>query len=427
MISEAEAFVRHNAHDCLAPHHEKDYRALQLFAPAFMTGRTLVALRISSEGTLELNILQGTGVITSWGMVVIHKGHPPPTWNTHHRAPRALSALSKVARDIEAHGWASFLERGEGVGVPMVSKQHPCYRCRQPQTPCRAGEGDPVADRPDWDPADVPDLPYTTRLQDRPSFKHGLIGQEVFAGWAGWTAGLRHQGFKRVPVELYADPLRTQDPQPEHDLTKAPVIKRLRDLAAAAPAPGVPNVWQFGSPCTTYCDFQLLNGGTRTHARPEGDGSRPDELLGNQFADLSASLCESLFEHGREFAFESSAPSGRYPKIWDMPSMRRLRKRTGARIVAMDMCAWYLGAEEGTPGHFHRKRTCQARYRPNGTRSQTQPPASAPSKQGGGRRGCEAFVWSAMTARYRCRSCRAPIPHAIGGLRNTQGPSTRSP
>ena len=33
MISQAEAFVRHNTHDCLAPHHEKDYRVLQLFAP----------------------------------------------------------------------------------------------------------------------------------------------------------------------------------------------------------------------------------------------------------------------------------------------------------------------------------------------------------------------------------------------------------
>ena len=75
MISEAEAFVRRNAHDCLAPHHEKDYRVLQLFAPAFMTGRTLVVLRISSKGTLELDVLRGTGAITSWGMVVIHKGH----------------------------------------------------------------------------------------------------------------------------------------------------------------------------------------------------------------------------------------------------------------------------------------------------------------------------------------------------------------
>ncbi|CAE7252651.1 unnamed protein product, partial [Symbiodinium pilosum] len=147
MISEAEAFVRHNAHDCLAPHHEKDYRVLQLFAPSFMSGRVLVVLR--------------------------------------------------VVRDLEAQGWASFLESGEGVGA------------------------DSTTDRPDWDPAEVPEFP-STRLQDRPSFKHG---QEVFAGWAGWT-----------------------DPQAEHDLTKAPVVKRLRDLAAATPAaPGVPNFWQFGS------------------------------------------------------------------------------------------------------------------------------------------------------------------------------------
>ena len=226
-----------------------------------MTGRTLVVLH--SKGTLELGVLRGTGAITSWGMVVIHKGHmralPLPGMRIiellEHFRP-----LGKVVRDIEAQGWASFLEHGEGVGVPMVSKQRPCYWCCQPQTPCRAGEGDPVADRPAWDPADV---------QDRPSFKHGLIGQEVFAGWAGWTAGLRHQGFScAVPVELYADPLRVQDPQPEHDLTKAPVIKRLRDLAAAAPAPGVPNFWQFGSPCATHCDFQLENGGTCAHARP---------------------------------------------------------------------------------------------------------------------------------------------------------------
>ena len=122
--------------------------------------------------------------------------------------------------------------------------------------------GDPVTDRPDWDPADVPDLP-STRLQDRPSFKHGLIGQEVFAGWAG----VGHQGFPRaVPVELYADPLRTQDPQPEHDLTKAPVIKRLRDLAAAAPAPGVPNFWQFRSPCRSVRPFCLRVGGQSERA-----------------------------------------------------------------------------------------------------------------------------------------------------------------
>ena len=148
-----------------------------------------------------------------------------------------------------------------------------------------------------------------------------------------------------------------RQPRPEHDLTDPAVVARLRALAKAEPAPDVPNIWQFGSPCTTLCDFQLLHGGTRTFSAPSGDGSRPDEQLGNRFADLSAELCTTLFKHGREFAFESSAPSGRYPKIWDLPSMRRLRQSTGARIVPMDMCAWYLGVEEGTPGHYHRKKT----------------------------------------------------------------------
>ena len=75
MISEAEAFVRHNTHDCLAPHHEKDYRVLQLFAPKFMSGRTLVILRVSSTGHLEVDLLRGGGAVTQWGLVLIHRGH----------------------------------------------------------------------------------------------------------------------------------------------------------------------------------------------------------------------------------------------------------------------------------------------------------------------------------------------------------------
>ena len=49
MISEAEAFARHNANDCLAAHHEKDYRVLKLFARLFMQGRGLLIIRITSQ------------------------------------------------------------------------------------------------------------------------------------------------------------------------------------------------------------------------------------------------------------------------------------------------------------------------------------------------------------------------------------------
>ena len=262
-----------------------------------------------------------------------------------------FSALGRVVRDLEVCGWASYLEQGDGFGTMMLSKQHPCYRCRMPQTPCRAGDA-PV-DAPAWDPAEVPELP-SKPLRERASFSHGPVGQEVFSGWGGWTAGLRHQGFKCAEcVELYEDPLTMEGVRPEHDLSDPAVADRLRELAKAAPAPDVPNIWQFGSPCTTFCDFQLLS-----FSSPEGDGTRAEELLGNQFADLCAELCESLYTCGHEFAFESSAPSGRYPKIWDLPSMRRMRQSTGARVVPIRTCVlgtsgWRRARQGISTGNAH--------------------------------------------------------------------------
>ena len=129
------------------------------------------------------------------------------------------------------------------------------------------------------------------------------------------------------------------------------------DLASAPLEQQVPNIWQFGAPCTTFCDFQLLNGGTRTFGQPSGTGERPDEQQGNRFAEFAVDLCLRLHAAGREFCFESSAASGRYPKIWDLPCVRRLRKRAGAMVVPMHMCAWYLTSEECRPGEYHRKPT----------------------------------------------------------------------
>ena len=156
---------------------------------------------------------------------------------------------------------------------------------------------------------------------------------------------------------MWEDPLRQTGFRPEHDLTDAAVRNRLLDLASAPLEPQAPNVWQFGAPCTTFCDFQLWNGGTRTFDQPGGTGERPDEQQGNAFAQLAADLCLRLHSAGREFCFESSAASGRYPKIWDLPCVRKLRKRTGAMIVPMHMCTWYLTSEECRPCEYHRRPT----------------------------------------------------------------------
>ena len=56
---------------------------------------------------------------------------------------------ARVIRELEVDGWGSFLEAQDAIGDIIPSKPHPCYRCRRPQTPCKAGveeddAGDPA-------------------------------------------------------------------------------------------------------------------------------------------------------------------------------------------------------------------------------------------------------------------------------------------
>ena len=65
-------------------------------------------------------------------------------------------------------------------------------------------------------------------LADRPSFKHGVYVQEVFAGWAGWSAGMVQAGFRAAPpVEYFEDPLYQSGPKPEFDL-RDPTVRSAR-------------------------------------------------------------------------------------------------------------------------------------------------------------------------------------------------------
>ena len=74
------------------------------------------------------------------------------------------------------------------------------------------------------------------------------------------------------------------------------------------------------------------------------------------FSDFTAEACEILFCAGKEYLLESSAPDGRYPKIWDRAAIRRMRETTGARIVPMAMCAWGL-SPPNQPTKRYRKNT----------------------------------------------------------------------
>ena len=307
-VSEAEAFIRHNAHDAYYPHHEKDYRSLALFAPHFMQGAQLLVLRVSQAGRLEGDLVRGQGAITRYGTVLIHRGHMRHVCTTteqHHDLVHALETAGRLVREVAADGWPVYLDSTEALGEFLSSKPAPRVRCHRPQTQYKVGL--PASEAP-WDPALSPVLPETTPLKERPQFAKGVYVQEV-------SQGMLHQGFRaNPPVEYFEDPLSMQGPCPDHDLRDATVRARLLELANAPPDADVPNLWEWGTPCTTFCDFQRLNGGTRTALRPEGDGTRADEVQGNDFAEFASELCLELHKAGRVFGFESSAPSGGYPK-----------------------------------------------------------------------------------------------------------------
>ncbi|CAE7221248.1 unnamed protein product, partial [Symbiodinium sp. CCMP2592] len=147
-----------------------------------------------------------------------------------------------------------------------------------------------------WDPA-APAEFTQSQLSSRPSFASGLHVQEVFAGGV-WSAAAKQAGLVvSPPVELFEDPVHQRGARDDHDVLRQPVFDRLLVLASS-PEPSAPNVWQFSPPRTSFRDFQKQNGGTRTFAVPEGDGSQPSEVVGNQLADATARLCLALAAAG---------------------------------------------------------------------------------------------------------------------------------
>ena len=96
-----------------------------------------------------------------------------------------------------------------------------------------------------------------------------------------------------VPVEQYADPLHLKGIRPEHNILDPQVAQRLLDQARAPPGPGVANFWGLCTPCTSFCDWEIHNGGTRTWGRPEGAGTSEREQQGNACADCVAECCNT--------------------------------------------------------------------------------------------------------------------------------------
>ena len=171
---------------------------------------------------------------------------------------------------------------------------------------------------------------------------HGqLVLRELFAGKATLTQQWRRQGGKALePVEVFHDPHTKEGYQPEHDLMKPEV--RAQHLSRAKEGPE--NIGWVAAPCTSYCDWNLENGGSRTFTQPEGGAGRAlteREQEGNVLSTFPADYFETMLEAGGFPMAESSGCSGRYPKQWDLPCWRRILQRPDVDFVEFRMCSFY--------------------------------------------------------------------------------------
>lgn len=358
-VAAIEHEPRMYTHDILKPHHDKDYRALAVFPLEALEEYRIIVLRTDYKGDYVPEIVQGThwkaGQKDVWAL--IYKGHmmllvPPgeteamailkefdihttPTlgfryfWHQRHDQPRTAPG-QLMCRHCKPPKRA-----GTAEGIPMVRKRS----CLAAAALCLAGGHQEQ---------------YHVRQVATPHGPTGLVLREYFAGHGVITQGWRKAGeIALEPVELYEDPHHRQGPRPDHDLANPTVQQRFYQEVEEDKT----NVEWLACPCTTFCDWNLQNHGTRTFQNPQGKPNAKEEL-GNTLAEFEATLFEKALDRGHFPIAESSGRSGRYPKMWHLPCWQKLLQRPDVDFLEVDMCAYGLAPLDATDDtQFYRHRT----------------------------------------------------------------------
>ena len=81
------------------------------------------------------------------------------------------------------------------------------------------------------------------------------------------------------------------------------------------------------------------------------------ERQGNELGNFCAQALELALRHDKFLFVKNPAPSGRYPKIWDLPRWKALLKNPRVQKIPWACCAWNLHPSDGEPGDFYQKRS----------------------------------------------------------------------
>ena len=359
-VSAVEYELRMYSHDVLKSHHDKDYRALAVFPLQELEDIRVLVIRVDYKGDILLEAIAGT----QWGekgkdiWALIWRGHmtlliPPDQvtaaalvkemepyvtpclgfhyfWHQRHDQPLtspgiAPCRLCKPLKKAGADGLHGLLRKSSCLPIlatVMAGGPSPVRKVRP------VVNGDTARD--------------------------GLVLQEFFAGHGVLTKGWEAAGGTALePIELYQEPHLQRGRRELHDLAdpanQQRFLKGIQD--------GYSNVEWIACPCTTFCDWNLQNGGTRTFTEPAGKPSEK-EALGNSLSTFGAELFEASLQRKGFPIAESSGPSGRYPKQWNLPAWQRILRRPDVDFIEIDMCAFRLGPpQDEAPGQFYRHRT----------------------------------------------------------------------
>lgn len=362
MVSAVEHEARIYIHDLVTAHHEKDFRCLAMFPVTDLQEAKVVVLRTDFKGGLLVESVVGSQWTQGgWTIpVLIWKGHmvvlePPEDVDI----AKVLDGEEQM--ETPAFGFTFFWHSRHDQPRTAPGRLH-CRLCKGAAR--KAGET-PVC-RPrsclaliatmgsqGHEPMQVVREVAQVANQKDPN---ALVLQEVFAGTGRITTGWKKNGIALEPVEVYAEPHQRKGYQRSHDLLK----KDVRERVFSTCKNGEANVWWIAAPCTSFCDWQLENGGSRTFACPEGTGEGPlgqREQEGNVLSTFSAELFEEALDHNQFPICESTASSGRYPKQWDLPAWRRVLNRPDVDFIEFPMCSFGLGPpDDPTAFYVHRSR-----------------------------------------------------------------------
>ena len=302
MVTAVEHELRIYSHDLVTAHHEKDFRATAAFPVEELQEARVVVLRGDYKGGLVIEVVEGGRCEGGWCIfVLIWKGHM-----TLLQPPEELK-VEKFLEMEEPHrtpalGFNFFWHSRHDQARTAPGK----ILCRLCKSHRRAGEGDTttlvrrhsclssVATLAGSRGEDQGGQVYRTV---RTRANGVVVFKEIFAGMGDLTREWRRNGVAEEPVEVYEEPHEKRGYRKHHDITKPEVRARLLKEAKD----GDIGVGWLAAPCTSYCDWQLQNGGSRTFTQPEGTGEGPlaeTEAVGNVLSHFAADYFETLLEAG---------------------------------------------------------------------------------------------------------------------------------